>query len=144
MRTLLAAALALGGCYSPELPDCVVACQAADECGEGQTCIGGLCRTQGATCEGAGSGSTTPPARVQLQVTIEHEGAVVVDGVGTCRSEEDRYTCSWSVRSGSEVVLEARPLGDDFDKWATANCADQDTTCSLVPTMPTIVIAKFK
>lgn len=144
MRTLLAAVLALGACYSPDLPDCVVACQAADECGEGQTCIDGVCRTQGATCEG--SGSTTPPvAKVELEVTIEREGAVVVDGVGTCQSEESRHTCSWMVRAGSEVVLEARELDDhDFDKWTTANCAGQDATCSLVPTEATTVVAKFR
>jgi hypothetical protein len=45
----LVLALALAGCYSPDLADCADRCDTSNLCPDGLTCQAGYCRTEGAT-----------------------------------------------------------------------------------------------
>jgi hypothetical protein len=135
--------LSLVGCYSPELRDCTVTCTAPDECADDQICAAGLCRSPDTTC-GAGSGTSTPPPKVALRVDVNGEGMVVVDGIGTCASEE-HDACTWMISVGVQVRLDARSLDDgEFERWTTENCANQDASCVLTATTATSVGAKFE
>jgi hypothetical protein len=49
---VLFAVLALGGCYSPSLRDCTVACSSPADCGGDQTCNDGWCAGPAASCAG--------------------------------------------------------------------------------------------
>jgi hypothetical protein len=49
MRYMLIAVLAATGCFSPNLPDCLMVCGARGACGDGQTCSNGFC-TSGPVC----------------------------------------------------------------------------------------------
>jgi hypothetical protein len=141
MRTLSLlglASLALGACYAPELRDCTVTCTESTDCADDQVCDGdGFCAAPeiAGTC-GTGSGSTV--SKLSLRVTIDGPGAVEVVGVGTCTSD-----CTWMVDAGASVQLLALDGEKKFERWKTANCASQDTSCTLAMTASAIVIARF-
>lgn len=138
LRPMLLPVLALAGCYAPDLADCTVACNAADDCAADQVCAEGQCRAPAARCEGA-------PATVALQVEVAGPGQVVIGGVGTCASPHaDADPCAWRIPVGTELHLEARPFEDkELDKWTTAACAGQDASCTVIASDAVFVGAKF-
>ena len=146
-------ALALAGCYSPELAERAVACSAEADCGDGQTCNAeGLCASAGVSCRASGDAAVTadapvepdaPPPQTTLRIHVMDRGEVRLAGHAPCTMEDD---CLVLVDSGERVTLTAEPLEDRvFDKWEEA-CAGQPTkTCTLTPTGTEVrVTAKFK
>lgn len=125
----LAALATAAGCYDPEIVDCSVACQAADECADGQVCgADGYC----AAPEVAGRCQGQEPARVALEVTIDGDGRVAIDGLGTCDSSHSRL-CMFTVLQNQRYRLKAI-AGDDrsFESWSSA-CAGDAETCDVTP-----------
>lgn len=57
-RVLILAALA--GCYHPDLRDCVDRCDTSQLCPDGLSCVGGFCRTAGASGQCASQGIDAP------------------------------------------------------------------------------------
>jgi hypothetical protein len=150
----------LAACYSPELDECTVTCVGSEDCARGQQCgSDGLCASPDrGTCTtpdaapDASSPDARPPADApiaQLTVRIDGRGSVVVDGLGTCdgtHDELDAVVCEFPTLVGATLVLHAIPAPDrKFEKWTTAPCAGQGTTCThLVMTTPFTDGVKFK
>jgi len=128
-------ALALAGCYSPELAECAVACSAEADCGDGQTCNAeGLCASAGVSCRASGDAAVTadapvepdaPPPQTTLRIHVMDRGEVRLAGHAPCTMEDD---CLVPVDSGERVTLTAEPLEDRvFDKSADEDLhADAD------------------
>jgi hypothetical protein len=137
MRSLLGLVL-LSACYDPDTVDCTITCSAADECAEGQVCDSdGFC----AAPEIAGRCVES----VALEVHIDGDGKVSLDGIGECdsRTADDR-TCTFSVHANQPRRLRAVPYDDrSFESWSSA-CSGETATCELTPVMElTRVGAKF-
>lgn len=146
-------ALAVAGCYSPELADCAVACRSNADCGDGQACNDqGLCAGAGVTCNAEVDAAVTadspvepdaPPPQTMLRIHVMDRGEVQLAGHASCTMEAD---CMIPVDSGERITLTAEPLEERFfEKWEEA-CAGQLTdTCTLTPTGNEVrVTAKFK
>jgi hypothetical protein len=144
MRIALVVAL-LAGCYDPELRDCTVECNSGDECADGQVCgTSGMCAAAEAADECAPGGGSAPP-RVSLRVSIDGPGEVVVEGQGTCTTDDSHDPCMYSFAAGALVTLHARAIDDEkpFEQW-TGMCAGQSATCTLAATPAMTVGARFK
>jgi hypothetical protein len=131
----------LSSCYAPDVKDCTVTCEGADQCADGQTCTGGLCAAPGATC---GMNMEMPdappgPTTVMLHVMVMGTGRVDVTGATPCLTD-----CMVSVQKG-QVTVTARTTSSDkpFDKWTSQTCIGQGATCTFTATMPTTIQAKF-
>ena len=159
------AVLALGACYSPELPDCAVACVSSDDCAPGQVCgtdrwcagaaIAGRCasrvtvdaavvETDAAATDAAVPVDAAPPTTVDLVIQITGHGVVTIAGTGNCADTAPGHQCTFAVTGGVPRQLVATGTGEDvFDKW-TGACTGQGATCTLTPTTMTIAQARFK
>ena len=118
----------LSSCYAPDLRDCTVTCSGASACSGGQICgADGYCAAPGVagTCSaahGVDAGLDAAP-RVVLHIQIMGNGRVDVTGAGTCSS--------------------GNGPGDCFDRWTTAVCTGQTSTCTFNAVVATTVGAKF-
>jgi hypothetical protein len=146
MRRLILLCALLAGCYEPESVDCTIECSAADQCAEGQVCgpdhfcadpdVAGTC----------GAMNSDEPHMVSLAITIQGEGKVSVEHVGTCDSKgPTQGSCMFNVTAGMARQLEAIAGKDrEFVSW-TSTCTGTSSTCSLTPVMSlTHVGAKFE
>jgi len=164
-RALTVAVIALSGCYSPALRDCTVSCASPDDCAAGQICGGaGLCvahdlaapcgassvdagpRGDAAVMRDAPSGDAASPDLVPLDVQVTGKGSVVVDGKGTCSSEDpQRGNCTYRVAPGVALVVHA--VGIQFNQvfaaWSSTTCSGAGATCSFTPTAATTLAARF-
>ena len=132
----LASLVVAGGCYSPQLEDCAVACKSADDCGPDQACgDDGWCAGEDAIgrCDGsgAGSGSGDPAATSQLRVIVSGLGAVELLSNSqsideTCTSSSGTgtgATCTYQVRPGAWVSLREKASGGArFAGWDFPSC----------------------
>jgi hypothetical protein len=170
----LGLAVALSGCYAPELRDCTVTCASASECSADQVCGGdGFCAAPASAgrclrveppdadsdgaldarvidaappVDAAMADAAVPPIDAPVPVTLD----VRVDGhgevvvAGIATCDDDH--CMYTVSAGVTLMLEAAPdAGWRFDKWDSATCSQQDETCTTVAEPPkTSVRAKFK
>jgi hypothetical protein len=156
--------LAAGGCYAPDLRDCVVACTSSAECAAAHVCgSDGFC----ATAERAGhcgmlhdggddiDARLDPDARmpadarmadaagphVTLTIDVGGKGSVDVGTLGNCSPPP---MCTYSVPTGVAIHLVARPAADQrFDKWDGV-CDQQMATCTVIPLMDGHATAHFK
>lgn len=139
LHVLVVVGASLGGCYDPETVDCTVTCSAPDDCASGQVCDpDGYCTAP----EIAGQ----CVAKVALEIHIDGDGTVSLDGVGDCDSRTAKdHTCSFAVLPHQSRRLRALPNGDrDFKQWSSA-CSGETATCELTPVMElTRVGAKFE
>jgi hypothetical protein len=130
-------AVALGGCYSPELQDCVVACTAAADCGPGQACGGdGWCA--GGDVIGQCQVPIEPPieppmgAGDELRVVIAGQGKVEIETSSltgqsvkeTCTSTSSTgATCAYPTSDGMWATLRQKEGGGwRFDGWSWIAC----------------------
>jgi hypothetical protein len=146
MHTLIAGmALAVSGCYAPDVVDCTVTCTEPTDCADGQACTAnGFCATEGATCMGEGVTADGGVTAIALRVQIEGDGRVFVMGVGECSRAMNNGVCTWQVQPRA-LRFQATPGNDrEFDKWTTMNCAGQSSTCTFTPSAATTVGVKFK
>lgn len=151
-------------CYSPETPDCVLACTADSDCISGQTCTtdhfcaasgittcGAMARTDGgnnATMDAdTGSGSDT---KVMLMIHVDKGGGVKLSDNQLCDTGINTMTtdCNLMVKAGQPVTLSAYiHLGFKFDKWDGMACPNQNVSnqdCTVTLTMPSMAAAHFK
>jgi len=168
-RTLAAGLLAATGCYDPQLRDCSVSCTSAADCAPTQTCgsdgkcaapehagnCGALEVIDAGTTDGSSDGRVidgpnvpvdAATMQVVLQIEIKDQGAVNVQGIGTCAYTAPMHICQFGVPQGAPRLLTASPATDfRFEKWEDPTCLGQDETCTFIPTaLFTEVKAKFK
>jgi hypothetical protein len=139
-------ALAVTGCYAPDVVDCTVTCTEPTDCADGQACTAtGFCAAEGATCMGGGiTVDAGTPALITLRVQIDGEGMVNVMGIGDCSRGMNNGVCTWQVQPRA-LRLQASPGPNrTFDKWTTMNCAGQSSTCMFTPSAATTVGVKFR
>lgn len=134
---------ALAACYEPEAVNCTVSCAEGDECAEGQVCGSDhLCATPDVAGHCSSSDDDEPPASsvVMLRVTIEGDGKVSVDGVGSCDSR-DTPVCTFSVTVNVPRALKAVEGGErEFVAWSQACASATEDSCELVPVMPVTAV----
>lgn len=127
----------VGGCYDPTTADCTVTCGGADECASDQ-----ICGSDGYCAAPEIAGHCAP---VALEIVLDGDGVVTLDGIGECdsRSATDSR-CVYMVPPNQPRLLSAMPHGDeDFRQW-TAACVGATSTCEITPvTDVTRVGAKF-
>ncbi|MGE0871279.1 MAG: hypothetical protein AB7P03_22150 [Kofleriaceae bacterium] len=151
-------------CYSPELPECVVACNTDHDCAPDQRCgTSGFCAAAGRAmaCSAAtpvdaivvdthvddphpadASPDDAPP-EIEVRIAIHGFGEVAVSGGQTCTAIERE--CSYLVTSGAQLLLVARPsVGWQLMRWQGGGCDAQDATCIIAPSTPVTIKAKFK
>jgi hypothetical protein len=163
-------AATLASCYAPDVPDCVVACSAADECVAGQVCgSDGLCASEAiagrcaeATAPDArtasGADAPDPPAPADaappidapasiLRIEITGRGRVELRGAlhEDCRAMTSLgATCEYPAPVGMIVELRPREENDwEFDEWDHPACNDVTTCLFLVGPGTTTVGASF-
>lgn len=173
LTCLLAAALALAGCYAPSIRDCTVSCAAADDCASGQICgadglcaapeIAGRCGAIPRDASGHDVGPTgdagaprdaidrpdsdiDATAGVSLHVQVIGKGSVIVDGSGTCSSlPPQRGDCTYDVVPGVAVTVHAVEIqpNQTFAMWTSPTCAGQTSRCVFIPVAATTISARF-
>jgi hypothetical protein len=146
MRCATALLALLAACYEPEARDCTLECEGADECADGQLCdADGFCATPAMAGMCNPNSSAGEPVEVSLEVAIDGDGKVNVDGVGTCDSKTSEGTCMFSVAPGVIRQLKAVENSDrEFISW-TSVCSGSTVTCTVTPVMSlTRVGAKFE
>jgi hypothetical protein len=161
------------GCYSPELRDCTLTCNAASDCADGQVCgsdhfcaapgIAGQCAflpgdAGGSNRDGGIDAPKMPDARPDaampdapthavLTISIEGKGRVTVQTIGTCdESGPQNGHCTYAVPLNLAITVQAQPYEDQrFDKWTTPVCASMSMpSCTFTPVGPTTVGVKFR
>lgn len=146
MRLAAALCVALAACYSPEEHDCTVECSGVNDCGEGQICGGdGYCASPGLAGQCMPSDDHASQMKM-LNVVIEGQGKVSIEGVGSCDSEGPMAgNCTFPVATGVALQINAVENKDrEFVSW-TATCSGTVRTCTLTPVMAlTQVGAKFQ
>jgi hypothetical protein len=157
MRTFALLAL-VAGCYEPDVRDCTVSCEVADECADNQVCgsdhmcaapdMAGRCKAMGSAGSNGsgGSGGSNEDDKVALHVMINGHGKVVIDTLATCDAEGGSHgDCTVMVPKTVVRSLTAIPREEDgFVGWTTAACAGQDATCTVTPLAAIVVGVKFK
>jgi hypothetical protein len=145
----------LVACYSPDVDNCVVACNTTDDCAPNQLCnASGRCAGPEVQCSAsidAGLDPTpddSPPDAaiplVKLTVKIDGRGDVVVVGIGTCDGGNGMTECTFDVPKNLPVTLEATPKNMwRFEKWSEDCDHQPTTTCLLTPAMPAKARARF-
>jgi hypothetical protein len=135
------------GCYSPEAPDCTLACTADTDCISGQACTTDhMCAaTSITTCSnqetpdaghvagtdaGSGSGSA---ATVTVTIQVQGGGGVRTNDGDFCDGAGDMMnTCMFQVVAGEPMMLTPVPhVLRQFDKWMGPPCMNQPLGCSL-------------
>jgi hypothetical protein len=137
--TLATVAGGFGACYDPATVDCTVSCSGEDECATGQTCgSDGFCASPDV------AGQCIDP--VSLEIDIEGDGTVAIDGIGECNSRTATdHRCIYVVPPNQRRDLEAMPNGDKTFKHWTSTCVGETATCAVTPvTDVTRVGAKFE
>lgn len=151
------AGAALVACYSPDAPDCTLACSEDSDCVGGQSCTSDhMCAspTIGASCSGhlttdggmtpdaAGSGSAST---VDIRVHIDGQGGVRSSNDDNCDSLIPT-TCTFKAPTGQPITLTATPhITKQFDKWQGPPCMDAgNNPCTTSPQMAFDVMPKFK
>ncbi|HEY1548599.1 MAG TPA: hypothetical protein VGG28_12295 [Kofleriaceae bacterium] len=143
----VAVLIALAGCYSPAVRDCVLACSSDSDCAAGRSCSAGLCTTNGVSCadpqttadaaigsppsDASGASMIDAPAvtLVAIDVGIFGVGSVTV-GATTCM-----VACTIQVPTNQLVGAVAVGKGDDaFGAWTSTACRGQGASCSFTPT----------
>src|SRR2546421_11344635 len=141
-RIVLAFAVLAAGCYDPAPRDCTVSCQAAGDCVAGQVCgTDGFCAAPeiAGTCKSRGADAGRPPdaAGASLHVMVAGPGRIT-DTSGAIQCAMD---CSFTVAPGRAITLNAVPNEDkQLDHWTTANCAGQDTSCTITVDAPVVTV----
>lgn len=157
LRSLLLAALA-PACYSPEVRDCTVTCNALADCAPDQVCgsdgfcaaedVAGRCATIAAPND-AGTDARRPDAppdaspdawpTVQLFISIEGRGVVAVATVGECDGGGGQATCPFQVPVGVALTMFATPKNNwRFDGWSEACAGSPTATCAITPGMSNV------
>ncbi|MEO6773734.1 MAG: hypothetical protein ABI467_12070 [Kofleriaceae bacterium] len=157
-RQVLALAL-VAACYSPDAPDCTLACTADSDCIAGQACTTDhLCAATGiATCgahattdgnaatgsdAGGGSGSAT---YVMLTLHVDGDGSASTSDGQTCDNFPMPKDCTFEVVQGDPLTVTATPhVAKQFDKWMGGPCDGQPATCQTTPNGAIRIEAKFK
>jgi hypothetical protein len=160
--------IALASCYSPSVPDCVLACASAADCAAGQSCSAGLCAPAGMSCGDLQAaidgpiGSPPPPPSdasieqhaadaatttlhdapaitlVAVEVAIAGMGSVTI-GATTCAA-----ACTVQVPVDQPIGAVAVGKSDNvFGVWTSAACHGQSASCSFTPTAPTLIAVVF-
>jgi hypothetical protein len=164
-------AATLASCYAPDVPDCVVACSAADECVAGQVCgTDGLCASE--AIAGRCAEATRPDARpapgadapdavappvdaapppdataATLRIVITGRGRVDLRGAldEQCKAMTSLgATCEFPAPVG--MIVELRPHEEhdwEFDGWEHPACNGVWTCLVLVGPGTTTVGASF-
>jgi hypothetical protein len=155
-----AAGLALAGCYSPSLRDCTVSCGSASDCATGQVCgADGMCASPAVAgrCGAAvDAGHLDAPRQdaalpdaartVRLTVQIMGKGSVIVEGIGTCSSQDpDKGNCVYDVVAGVPLTAQAMSITatDVFAMWSSSTCTGQGARCQFTPVTATVIAARF-
>jgi hypothetical protein len=167
------AALAVAGCFSPEVRDCSVTCASGEDCARGQLCGSdhfcasparlGHCAVPVPVdaIALADARRDSPPAMdakrhdasidaeedVVLHIHIDGGGEVELVGGGTCGEAMDpsAQDCNLSATLGQVATLQAIPHPEHvFDRWESSACAGQGSTCTFVPTGDTKIAARFR
>ena len=168
------AAIALGGCYSPELRDCIVACTATSDCAPDQVCgsdgrcaapdLAGRCMSLGTTPDGATPGPVdasidarpmidaappvdAAPMQGSLRIKIGGRGYVVVDNTSSlaCSFTAPGAECTFLLPPGVKQLRAYADSGMMFERWMGA-CMGNVAVCNVTLGLapPTFVEAKFK
>jgi hypothetical protein len=171
---LLASAVLLAtACYRPELHDCVVTCNSADDCADGQRCgadgfcsapdVAGTCGDGGAPLDGPIDGATDAieiDADGDLDAAIDAAGdagtdapvvgvRVRIDGMGRVRDDAHDILCeddcTYDISAGTELTLVPEQVngGWTFEEWNLGPCAGGPEICVLAPVEDVQVRALF-
>ena len=136
MRVLAAVTLALGACYSPELPRCVVTCGSDSPCPDGLSCgPDSYCHDDG----------DTSACHAILTVIVDGDGLVESAPAGIdCTPFQT--TCSQEFTGGTSITLTASGFGDTaFAQWTGETCAGQtQPTCTFALEISMSLTATFR
>lgn len=151
--------VALGGCYSPVVRDCLVSCTSPGDCARGQICgrdglcaspeVAGQCTSLLSDAGLPGDATTAPDGSTtgRLYVRITGQGSVAVEGHDTCSSQGPQHgNCAYDVVPGVAQhvqAIEIRPT-DQFTRWTSPTCSDQGASCTFIPVGTTTITAKFE
>ncbi len=155
--------LAIASCYSPQLDDCALKCEAATDCAGGQTCgsdhlcaatdVAGHCaqllsQDAGVGDGGIGPSDASPPDAVravdagpQVIAHLHDDGmGMITTNTGyVCDSQGAQHgDCMVDVAEGVPLTLQATGEGGQvFQQWSGQACAGTSPSCTFTPTMPT-------
>lgn len=133
MRALVAVAVMLVGCYSPELRPCSVTCSITDTCPNDMTC------GDDHRCHDPGDTNVCPISNDTVVVHLAGTGTGVVTGSPGINCKPD---CMASVVDGSTMMLTAMASGGSrFASWG-GDCTGTDP-CQLVVDGNKTVAANF-
>jgi hypothetical protein len=150
--TAALAGAAIVACYSPESPDCALACTADSDCVADQTCTTDhLCAASSITSCGehhtndAGTGSGSGSGQeVDIKVHLDGQGGVHSSNSDNCDSIVP-LVCTFKAPLGHSITLTATPhSGKQFDKWMGPPCMDANNPCTTTPQGMIDVTPKFK
>jgi hypothetical protein len=163
-RLAIVLALALAGCYSPDVRDCVLHCGSDSDCASGQSCTAdNVCAAPSVTCSGDTSidASIRMPSvdampdapvgkTVPISVTIDGEGTVMLmgqmcDGTMGGSGSNQQTTCTLSVPPDMPVTAMAMPKPGNyaFTRWTSLVCGAQGASCMFTPIGPTDLSVLF-
>jgi hypothetical protein len=143
---------AVVGCYSPEAPDCVLACTSNSDCISGQSCTTDhLCAAGVTTCgEQATTDGSVPKGSdagiaATVAIHIDGDGSVRTSDNNTCDSPNGSPTdCTFNITIGDAMTLTALPhLTKQFQMWTGMPCMGQTFTCHTTPDGSIALGAKF-
>lgn len=155
----------LVSCYSPQLDDCTLRCEAATDCAGGQTCgsdhlcaatdIAGHCSQL--LSQDASVGDGGPIARPSDASTLDagrpvdagpqviahlHDdgmGAITTNTGDVCDAQGSGHgDCMVEVAAGVPLTLQATGEASQvFQQWSGQACTGTSPSCTFTPTMPT-------
>ena len=140
----VASALAIAGCYSPTVSDCVLACTSSADCAADQVCTAGKCAAPSASCSGAAPVDAAPGS-VPIAIAISGIGDVVI-GPMMCETPSggSGAMCTLAAAPGAPATAMAMAKGGDmFMAWTSTVCAAQMPSCTFTPTGPTQLAVVF-
>lgn len=147
LRLFVVMLVLVSGCYAPDISDCDVACTTDDECAGDQVCTPqGLCAGAASACEANGGTVDGGPRMIALQVKVDGDGKVAIDGVGECDPSGGGpmgNTCTMQVPAGP-ITLTAIVDEKPFERWTSIICAGQGATCHVTLNINATVGAKFR
>jgi hypothetical protein len=112
----LVLALALAGCYAPDIADCADRCDTSNLCPDGLTCEAGYCRTEGATgaCTAsqqdmpdAATGSACPAVPMAQGCQLVGPQPVMPYCMAACAASTGTAALAFSVGTWHAAVLDA-------------------------------------
>ena len=138
----VAIAIAIVGCYAPDVSDCTLACATSADCADDQVCTAdNLCASPSAACGGADAGAGSVP----IAISISGIGVVAI-GPMMCQTPGNGSSATCTLEVAPDVPATAMATakgGEMFMAWTSPVCALQLPSCTFTPLGPTQLAVAF-